>query len=500
MISLINANNQIVNLLKFIIISYLLNINGLFNLIHYPMKTRQFNLAILFLLALSNLVSAQIKTDVVTIDLGIPSEKSVVSTNDKIKKLVIPTRRLLVIKLENGNPFKYRYIINNRLIDFFSDQGQGLTDTLRKSIEKSGFEKSRQERIHINADTAKNNYNTRAKNALEIIKKYHSLLEQLAINDLIPTKEKEDSIIISNAFEILNYLMGKNNSEITSFILKSSMEDYLNVQDFKSQRDNYYYQYIETKYYVKQLENEALKFYKLEKTFTSTVGNLDKLSEEVEEKVTRLFDLKFDNYIIPIDFNGKNIDLIEVTVERYDINATNPSPDRYTYNIWVRGGFKIDVSGGLFITSLVDKEYFTKDVMVNENGVDVTYKKIYENNKGGMNFGFGSVINTTIRSGSWVRFSLSTGALITDKQKTQILTGLGVMLGRETRIILHGGCTMGFISVINDEYAADGTIQYNLGTAGQIPTTSKFSVGYFLGITSNFGNVKSLDDTKLIKK
>ena len=64
---------------------------------------------------------------------------------------------------------------------------------------------------------------------------------------------------------------------------------------------------------------------------------------------------------ITIDINGKNIDAVEVTVERYDKTATNPTPDKYTYNIWVKGGVKIDISGGLFLTSLMDKQYDTKD-------------------------------------------------------------------------------------------------------------------------------------------
>ena len=85
---------------------------------------------------------------------------------------------------------------------------------------------------------------------------------------------------------------------------------------------------------------------------------------------------------------------------------------------------------------------------------------------------------------------MSVGALFTANQKFQILAGGGLILGKEERIVLHGGLTMGAVTTIADGYATDGSTSYDLGTNGTVPTSNKFSFGHFFGITYNFGKVK----------
>ncbi len=202
-----------------------------------------------------------------------------------------------------------------------------------------------------------------------------------------------------------------------------------------------------------------------------------------------MYGVKLYSYTLPKDINGKNIDVVEITLERYDKTITNPTPDIYRYNIWVTGGVKIDISGGIFLTSLMNKEYETKD----DTG---TNKFIYEKNKGNYDFGFGSSINISLRSGSWIRPALGIGALFTTGQKFQIITGLGLIIGKEERIILHGGLAMGAITVISNNYKTDGSTSYSLGGDGAIPTTNKFSFGHFFGVTYNLGKVKKQDTPK----
>lgn len=74
--------------------------------------------------------------------------------------------------------------------------------------------------------------------------------------------------------------------------------------------------------------------------------------------------------------------------------------------------------------------------------------------------------------------------------------GLGLILGKEERIILHGGLAMGAISVISNNYKTDGSTSYSLGGDGAIPTTNKFSFGHFFGVTYNLGKVKKQDTPK----
>ena len=129
-----------------------------------------------------------------------------------------------------------------------------------------------------------------------------------------------------------------------------------------------------------------------------------------------------------MDINGKNIDLVEITVQRTDVVTTNSTPEKYVYNIYVKGGLKIDISGGLFITSLMDREYETNDISVSDGTITLTKKIIFEKNKGSYDFGFGSMVNISLRSADWLRPALSIGALFTANQKFQILSGLGIIL------------------------------------------------------------------------
>ncbi len=231
---------------------------------------------------------------------------------------------------------------------------------------------------------------------------------------------------------------------------------------------------------------EANNFSDLLSDFNKKVEEINSISMKIKEEISKMYQLKLYNYLLPVDINGKNIDVVEVTVERYDKKATNPTPDKYTYNIWVKGGVKIDISGGLFLTSLMDKEYETKD--------DGSNKFIFEKNRGDYEFGFGSTINVSLRGGSWVRPGLSIGALFTTNQKFQLLTGLGFIIGKEERIVLHTGLSMGRISRISDNYKTDGSVSYDLGTEGTIPMTEKFAFGHFFGLTYNFGKVKKQDE------
>ena len=148
---------------------------------------------------------------------------------------------------------------------------------------------------------------------------------------------------------------------------------------------------------------------------------------------------------------------------------------------------KIDISGGVHITSLFDNEYYTTDGDNNE-------KLIFVDDKGKYDFGFGTMVNVSLRGGSWVRPTLNFGALFTSNQKFQMLTGIGLILGKNERLILHGGLSMGRVNVLKDNFKTDGETSYNLGTEGTIPLDDKFKFGHFFGITYNFSKPKSNKD------
>lgn len=507
------------------------------------MKTKLFLTVLLFVLFVKS--QAQIKTKVFTLNLGEPTLNSLRDSVNSNSKLVIKAKEPLAFKLVNGNPYKYKYVINHDLITFFkSDENplenvksalekiepkeksetnnpivaQNRTKMLSDLLSKLDHQILDLKESNMSLDTTSSNKNNleyksnlkqmnlhkiELEKAIEIANlelqaakseyKFKSQYSIAFVNQhskqaikVIPKNQLEDEENIRLAINLLGKEFKNLKSKLDKYILIISAEDYLDKAKFEIERENYFSIYTKLISDAKDIGSEAYLFENTKKEFDENIKEIDPLSLKIIDEISKMMQLKFDNYILPIDINGKNIDVVEVTVERYDKNATNPTPDKYTYNIWVKGGVKIDISGGLFLTSLMDKEYETKD--------DGSNKFIFEKNRGDYEFGFGSTINVSLRGGSWVRPGLSIGALFTTNQKFQLLTGLGFIIGKEERIVLHTGLSMGRISRISDNYKTDGSVSYNLGTEGTLPMTEKFSFGHFFGLTYNFGKVKKQDE------
>lgn len=498
---------------------------------------------------------AQIDTKVFTLDLGKPHKGSLrvqIEDNDTKKdstpRLVIKTRELLAFNLVNGNPYKYSYIVNHRLVNFFEGQGYNALDSVAKMIktskanlatnDTSNADTSNEDRIkninqRISDLTIKNSAlqnkilqkafinNSKAnlqrqidanntiiadlKSQIAQLKSSYSsksilsskfitttnLKYSLKTAKAIPATSEEDDIKnINNAIILLKQSFDDLSIDLNNFIAEIATEDFLDSEVLKEKRESFNASYITLLKNLQEINSEAVNFPDMMNDFNQKVVPITTLSKTINDEIKKMYQLKLYNYLLPLDSNGKNIDAVEVTVERYHKASANPTPDTYTYTVWVKGGLKIDVSGGLFVTSLLDQEYETRDVQVTTNGTTETQKAIYEKNQGDYDFGFGSSINLSLRGGSWVRPALSVGALFTANQKFQILAGGGLILGKEERIVLHGGLTMGAVTTIADGYATDGSTSYDLGTNGTVPTSNKFSFGHFFGITYNFGKVK----------
>lgn len=515
-------------------------------------------------------LQAQIDTKVFTLDLGKPHKGSLrVQTEEEVseskskqadddddddddttihtnKKLVIKSRELLAFNLINGNPYKYSYIINHKVVNFFEGQVYNPLDSVGKRISATpknfaamapGSEEAQKLDDSINELHAKNqdllekigdtktaksdkdklekqvtaNYATISK--LQIQKKQlesqtpkaHVSKSQYSANFItnanlkyslktvkaIPAQsDAEDATNIQNAILVLEQSFTDLSIDLNNYVATIAAEDFLDTADFKVKRESFNASYIQLLKDLQGINGEAINFPDIMKDFKKNTQPITDLSKGINDEIKKMYQLKLYNYLLPLDSNGKNIDAVEITVERSHKGTTPTVTDSCTYTVWVKDGLKIDVSGGLFITSLLDQEYETRDVQVTTNGTTETQKAIYKKNQGDYDFGFGSSINLSLRGGSWVRPALSVGALFTANQKFQILAGGGLILGKEERIVLHGGLTMGAVTTIADGYATDGSTSYDLGTNGTVPTSNKFSFGHFFGITYNFGKVK----------
>ncbi|UOX33117.1 hypothetical protein LXD69_13850 [Flavobacterium sediminilitoris] len=416
------------------------------------MKTTTF---ILYFLFFGIIGYSQVKTKIIKIDLGKPNENSISNTNN-FKWLSVKPKNMISIQLINGNPLKYDYKINTKSISYFNDEKQ-----LKKEL-----------------DEVKNNENS-----------------QEEIKELIETTTTIQNIIDNN--KKLNEYIDSLNIEVETLYEILKQKDVLKENDYKDKRELFLK--ISKKIYgfnYKQI-NE-LEDFKKDAKYLSTQKSLLKTKDKAEKStgniIKKLFSFNLEQYILPIDIQGQNIDAIEFKLKRFDKETKEEDVNFASkpYNIWIKGGLKIDVSAGIFFSSVYDREFDTKDDLTVPGNKIITLK-----NRGDYDFAFGSTVNTYIRMNSWIVPSINFGAALTANQKFQFLLGVGAILGKQERIIFTTGLAMGKVERIADSYNVGNS--YNLGDSGTIPTQTQFKFGHFFGITYNLSKVKKISLEKGIE-
>jgi len=429
------------------------------------MKTTLF---ILYFLFLGFIGYSQVKTKIVTVDLSKPHENSIKICEDlqckskdsckckckKSKWLSVKSKEMVAIKLINGNPLKYTYKIDTRNLSFFNDQN-ATADKIKKEAKTEAN------------DALLNPTDTEVKKSMrDIINENKELIQNIDNLD----------IEVENLYKILiqkNTLLEADYTERKEFL--DTAKEHLKKS----------YELLE------QLEGD-LQYTKIKESVLLTKAKAEK---SIDSIVQKFYTIDLNVHTLPIDIQGKNIDVLEFKLRRFNKETKAEETDFAStpYNIWITGGLKIDVSAGIFFTSLYDSEYDKRDDLVT-----VGNKIIMLKNSGDYDMAFGSTINTYMRMNSWVVPTLNFGAVITQNEKLQVLLGLGAILGKQERIIFSAGISMGKVDRIADGYQVGGS--YNLGDSGNIPTQSQFKFGKFFGITYNLSKVKKISLDKGIEE
>lgn len=468
----------------------------------------------------NNKVKNSLNTNVITINLSAPTEKikSIKSTEDG-KRLTVRSRDFLQLELVGGNPFKYNYVIEKKLVNFFEDKdnnpfeniqkilnqplvkdAKAIEDNDKKEAEKKRLEEEKQKEINKNNKLKKKNNESNTTAFNQKINELDRLIElnayePKALESLIilnkklhdknkknePTTEEDDKKNLNAALHSVQNKLDIFTTILTKFIILNKANDELDINKFVTEREKQYKKFTEIieDYYV--IKQDAAKFNDLgveyEAVNSIVVTTLTTLLNEFKE----MFALKTKNYFLPIDINGKNIDFVELSVKKFEKN--NPvALEEHVYNVWIKGGFKIDISGGLFISSLINKEFVADNDLANPGK-----KIINERQKGDYEFGFGSMINISHRSAGWVNPTLNVGAMFTNTQQFQLLTGVGLILGKEERIIFGSGISMGRVTRLQGNLKV-GDNNQDFGSSGTIPTSNVFAFGYYFGVTYNFSS------------
>ncbi|MBP4138307.1 hypothetical protein [Flavobacterium geliluteum] len=406
---------------------------------------------------------SQVATKVIEVDLGKPHKKSITIYTDSLstaldssKWLSVRSRDLVSIKLINWNPLKHTYKIDTKELSFFNDKKkldsiiEGIKVLVNNEIPELVLLNDSIKRIikeNENVIKSIDSLNFQVENFYEILKQKSKLVE-----DDYNVKRKE-------------FL---DNSKIQLGKIYSLLNDLQNIEDNSSSYSDTQKNLLETK---------------------------EKSEKSIESIIQKFYTINLDIYTLPIDIQGKNIDVLEFKLSRFNKETKEEDANFAStpYNIWIKGGLKIDVSAGIFFTSLYDSEYDKRDDPATSGNKIIMLK-----NSGDYDMAFGSTINTYIRMNSWVVPTLNFGAVITQNQKLQVLLGLGAILGKQERIIFSAGISMGKVDRIADGYQVGSS--YNLGDSGTIPTQSQFKFGKFFGITYNLSKVKKISLDKGIEE
>lgn len=491
-----------------------------------------------------------IKTAVFTINLCDPDTNTLSAQIHRIR-LKANTGEPISFELKNGNPFKYKYVINTNMVSFFTSETNSFNslDSLRKKVlqiqtnkttpnlpdkidstnkEMASVKKDSSTNAKLKTQEAKNmvrsshkqltvlrqqfdslandykqlnaNINSIAQDSLYIAirKKYliTSKNEPLLNKPDLNLKKNIDSIKkatlnnITAKAQLIALSISDLRDSLSTSKTEFGIEDCLNPDTLNLKKNNYkkrYFVLLDDLYRINQSAIDAGADDGLKSMLS------DAKTQLLQAKITlsALCNVQLKNYTLPIDVNGKNIDLLKITLERHDAQNTTLI-DKYEYQVWLNGGLKLDVSGGAFLTSLVDNKYYTTDSVAGGK------KYIYKSNIGKYQIGFGTLLNISYRTGAaWVRPSINFGALFSNEQKFQLLAGVGAMLGKEQRVLLHFGLSMGAVNTIESSYTYSSPDSpttrhaYDLGTSSVVPTTQKFQFGHYFGLTYNFGGAKA---------
>ena len=186
-------------------------------------------------------------------------------------------------------------------------------------------------------------------------------------------------------------------------------------------------------------------------------------------------------YVTPTSSNMKNYDLISLELEK--TNKLSNHTEKYNYDIYIKGGLKVDFSAGIFGSFLTNHQYNAVDSL-SKDFEPTNMKMIKQVNNGKMNIAFGGMVNITNRTGaSWFAPGISFGLILSTQPSFQFTSGLTLAIGKTERLLLHGGYALGFVKRIDGLPVNENIPSIRIGDA--VRTVDKFLAKPFFGLTYN---------------
>lgn len=207
---------------------------------------------------------------------------------------------------------------------------------------------------------------------------------------------------------------------------------------------------------------------------------------------------EFDNFVVtPIRYDIKQVPnhdelLFDIRIKPKNGIATAIYTDTLPISLPIFGGFKIDVSPGLFYSFHRQHQYTLRsDSTAVTSGSTTTYTKfktiVTEDQPRG-NIGFSTLLHFYSRWGKDVNVALSLGPGLTLDESPQLryLVGGSVIFGRSNRIALSGGYSFGKIKKLSGRYTDNKTVV----TDTTVETYSVLKGAGFVALSYNIPFIK----------
>ncbi len=376
------------------------------------------------------------------------------------KKLFVKNNEVIELRIIHSNPLRYTIAIAGSF-EAFNTNGSGLDTALRPTpatTEKTAKEQI--ESVQILLTTAPG-LTTEIQGYKKTMSQ-ESCIDEASVRNRIEDFNKRVRSLVGNVQNLSSLAAAKLNKAET--LLKNMPEG-----DEKTNTQH------------------KLQSTRTQLNTSETLADLQAL----EQELILLQGIDFKVYTFPYEVTGKNIDLVRFDVEQKFKNTAIPN-QTVTYDVYLRGGIKIDFSAGIFMSGLIDDAYLIRDdsVRLTANKPRTAGKLLIKENSSATAFSFGTLMHVYTRFGL-VNPSLSWGVALTSQQKFQILTGASLLLGREQRLAISGGVTWGSVKRISAIYKTD--LDNNLyldGTNTPVSLIDKMEHSWFVGLTYNLTKTK----------
>lgn len=157
-------------------------------------------------------------------------------------------------------------------------------------------------------------------------------------------------------------------------------------------------------------------------------------------------------------------------------------PVKFNYNVWVKGGAKIDVSSGLFWNfEVFDSTYRFVSAS------DSTTRVVGERNDNLFIPSVGLLFELYRRTDRNVKIGWNVG-FSTNAERLNYHTGVSVLIGKSERLNMNFGITGAQVKRAADQYRGNTLLSVPIGDLpDEVPLqqTSPFRIGYFVGVTYN---------------